>query len=171
MATLYDLNEELSYIEAELIENGGELTKELADKLAKTTEELKAKADNYYKLLKNFDTQIKGFGDEIKALQERKKAIENARERVKNYIAYCMTSNGISEVQGELHKFTFRKTQAIEVDELTLLDPYADMVNDLRNQLPAWLTIETKVSKTELKNCEELPAGVRKVENTSLLSK
>ena len=67
---------------------------------------------------------------------------------------------------------TLSTTTATEVDEEALLVPYFWKIQKLQEELPKWLTVELKVSKTDLKEAykdkEYTPAGVRFVKSTTL---
>jgi hypothetical protein len=159
-------------IECILEDNGGELTDELAELLADTELSLKQKADGYRAVMAKFDHKADAADKEIKRLQDIKKAAKNAKERLKEYILGVMGAFGIKKLEGELCSMTRSTTKSLDVNEELLLEPYADKIARLQSELPDYLTIEVKVSKTAIKNrfkdTDILPAGCAYVENESL---
>jgi hypothetical protein len=159
-------------IECILEDNGGELTDELAELLTDTELSLKQKADGYRAVMAKFDHKADAADKEIKRLQDIKKAAKNAKERLKEYILGVMGAFGIKKLEGELCSMTRSTTKSLDVNEELLLEPYADKIARLQSELPDYLTIEVKVSKTAIKNrfkdTDILPAGCAYVENDSL---
>ena len=170
--TLYQLTAEMADLEAALIENGGELTPEMEAAWTETSEALTKKADGYGTLLNKFDAASKNIAAEIERLQALKKTADNSVKRIKAHLVAAMTDFDIQHLDGELHKFSLSTTTATETDDEVLLAPYQEKIDALQADLPAWLTLSPKISKTELKAAykgkDVTPAGLRFVENKSL---
>lgn len=159
-------------IEYALEDNGGELTDELAALLNDTELSIKQKADGYRAVMAKLDHKAEMADKEIKRLQEIKKVAKNGKERLKEYILSVMGTFGMKKIEGELCSMTRTTTKSLDVDEELLLSTYADKIAQLQAELPEYLTIDVKVSKTAIKNkfkdTDILPAGCAYVENDSL---
>lgn len=172
MANLFELQGQMLQIEYALEDNGGELTDELAELLNDTELSIKQKADGYRAVMAKLDYKAEMADKEIKRLQDIKKVAKNAKERLKGYILSVMGTYGIKKLEGDICSMTRSTTKALEVDEELLLMPHKDKIARWQNELPDYLTIEVKVSKTAIKNkfkdSDILPAGCAYVENESL---
>lgn len=172
MANLFELQGTMLQIEYALEDNGGELTDELAELLNDTELSIKQKADGYRAVMAKLDHKADAADKEIKRLQEIKKAAKNGKERLKEYILSVMGTFGMKKIEGELCSMTRTTTKSLDVNEELLLSAYADKIAQLQAELPEYLTIDVKVSKTAIKNkfkdTDILPAGCAYVENDSL---
>jgi uncharacterized protein (DUF885 family) len=172
MASLYELQGTMFQIEQALDDNGGELTDELAELLTDTELSIKQKADGYRAIMAKFSDKADAADKEIKRLQDIKKAAKNAEKRMKEYILGVMGIYGIKKIEGDLCSMTRTTSKALDVNEELLLSAYNEKIAELQAQLPDYLTIEVKVSKTAIKNkfkdTDVLPAGCAYMENESL---
>jgi hypothetical protein len=172
MANLYELQGTMLQIESALEENGGELTDELAALLSDTELSIKQKADGYRAIMAKFGDKADAIDKEIKRLQNLKKTAVNAEKRLKEYILGVMGIYGIKKIEGDLCSMTRTTSKALDVNEELLLSAYNEKIAELQAQLPDYLTIEVKVSKTAIKNkfkdTDVLPAGCAYMENESL---
>lgn len=172
MASLYDLQGTMFQIEQELDDNGGELTDELATLLTDTELSIKQKADGYRAVMAKFGDKADAIDKEIKRLQSLKKTAVNAEKRLKEYILGVMGIYGLKKIEGDLCTMTRSTSKSLDVNEELLLSQYAEKIAELQSALPKYLTVEIKVSKTEIKNefkdSDILPAGCNYVENESL---
>lgn len=172
MASLYELQGTMFQIEQALDDNGGELTDELAELLTDTELSIKQKADGYRAIMAKFSDKADAAEKEIKRLQDIKKAAKNAEKRMKEYILGVMGIYGIKKIEGDLCSMTRTTSKALDVNEELLLSAYNEKIAELQAQLPDYLTIEVKVSKTAIKNkfkdTDVLPAGCAYMENESL---
>jgi hypothetical protein len=172
MANLYELQGTMYQIEQALDDNGGELTDELAVLLTDTELSIKQKADGYRAIMARFSDKADAADKEIKRLQGIKKAAKNAEQRLKDYVLGVMGIYGLKKIEGQLCTMTRTTSRSLDVDEELLLAPHAEKIAELQASLPDYLTIEIKVSKTEIKNkfkdTDILPAGCAYAENDSL---
>ena len=170
--TLYELTAEMAAIEEELYEAGGELTPELERELTETREGLLRKVDGYNALLQKLGAMAASAKTEIDRLAKLKKVAENAQKRVKERLLWNMNLFGIEKLEGNLCKMSIRRGKSLEVDEAAALAPYLGAIEQLQKKLPAWLTVEVKVSKTAIKESYKetdlLPAGVSEISKESL---
>lgn len=172
---LYELTAEQARIEALLEENGGEITPEIEEALTLTAEALPKKVDGYGILIRQFAAAEAACDAEIKRLQGLKKTAQNAQRGMKERILYAMQTFGYDKLAGETTKFSTRRSTAVEVDDDVLLAKYRGKIADFIETLPAWLSLEVKVSKSAInylyKNEGVTPEGAQIVENTSLIVK
>lgn len=193
-AEINDRYEQLSAeLEALYEDNGGVETEEALHilELQKEQERLREEvlrdivdhADDYAAIAMNKDCQRKMLEAELKALKEEQaKVVAKYQARInrlagsvefwKENFAEAMRIERISKIGGPRsgHKFTVwvKETQSVEVDEAALLERYDDVIADLVDRLPAWVTVKTGVSKTELRKLETLPEGAVLVTSESV---
>jgi hypothetical protein len=123
--TIYQIEQSYNQLAEELIDNGGELTPELSEALAITEEQLQNKSVAYSFVIKQIDSEVDIIDAEIKRLQAMKKTRENAAERLKANIKHAMELFNIDEIKTPLVKINFRKSEAVEVDDVNQLPaPY-----------------------------------------------
>lgn len=89
----------------------------IADTLEAITGEIESKADNIACLLKNISAEMAAIREEEKRLAERRKAKENTHERLKQYLSDVLQRTGINKVETARNSISFRKSEAVEVDE------------------------------------------------------
>lgn len=157
--TLYELTGQMAALENALEESGGELTPEVEQLLSETGDSLRAKVDSYNALLRIWDGRSKIIAEEIKRLQGLKKTLENSMSRVREHVLDVMDANGIQRIDGNLCKMFTVERISMGVDEEMLLKPYRAYLARCEKKLPAWLSIDYKISKTELSNTYR-PAGI-----------
>lgn len=173
--TLFELSSAMSELEDELYESGGELTPEMEESLAETREGLVQKADGYGSLIRKFAAMEANCASEIKRMQSIQKVAQNAQKRLKNHILDAMDKFGYDKLEGETTRFTRCRSKSLEVDEETLLAPYAEKIAHMQGEFPDYLTIDVKVGKKAIKDAAKetntYPAGCSLVENQSLTMK
>jgi hypothetical protein len=119
--SIYQIEQSYNQLAEELIENGGELTTELAEQLAITEEQLQNKSVAYSFVIKQMDADIDTIDTEIKRLQAAKKQREKATEYLKERIKLAMELFGIAEIKTPLVKINFRKSESVEVTDVNAL--------------------------------------------------
>ena len=167
---LYELTEQMAYIEYLLEENGGELTPEIEAEMQETEESLKQKTDGYTAVVRKFTSQSNTIAEEIKRLQALKKTCDNSVKRIKEHLLNCMDTFGIDKLDGELSKIYLRRSKAVEVNEELVFAPYLESIDEFKATLPANLEVEVKIKKSEV-NMDEAPEGFTQVQNTSVILK
>lgn len=170
--TLFELNAEMAAIEETLIENGGELTPELEQALAENEKSLAKKVDDYAAIIAKFSYTEDVLDAEIKRLQQRKKVVGNAKERLKKHVCDTMGIFGLTKLESNLNTFTRRSSTRLETNDEKLMAAYAKKLKDFNDSLPAYLSVEMKVNKNEIKNLKKasnvLPEGATLIENFTL---
>ena len=170
--SLYQLTSDMEAIENQLEENGGELTPELETAMTETNESLLAKTDSYNGLIRYLTDTSANLDTEIKRLQGLKKTYDNSLKNVKKHIVEVMQLFGLDKLEGKFCKFSVASTTSTEVDEVALLKNWLPKIQALQAELPGWLMIEPKISKSELKNeyqgKDMVPEGLSFSENKGL---
>lgn len=182
-AELDALYEENGGEETEETERVQELKEEMAELKEEVLREIVEHADDYAAIAMNKDCQRKMLEAELKALKEEQaKVVAKYQARInrlagsvefwKENFAQAMNLEKITKIGGPKtgHKFTVwvKETQSVDVDEETVLEPYQDTIDELVSRLPAWVTVKTGISKTELKKEETLPAGAALVTSQTI---
>lgn len=192
-----EINDRYEALSAELDamyeDNGGEETAETEQmqELLQEQEALKAEvlreivehADDYAEIALNKASQQKILEAELKAVKEEQaKVVAKYQARInriarsvefwKENFQEAMKLEQITKIGGPKtgHKFTVwvKETQSVDVDEETVLAPYRDTIDELLERLPAWVTVKTGISKTELKKEETLPEGATLVTSETI---
>lgn len=170
--SLWDLQRLAADTIAELEDNGGELTPEIEQALATTEEQIPAKIDGYKGFLDYLASQEGMIDGMIKDLQRKKKAVQNAQKNVKENLKNVMQCFGLTKIKGDVYTASIRTAATTEVDEDALLQPYRFDMERASAKLPPYVTVELKVSKTELNNLLKegypMPSGVTNGETVIL---
>nr|DAQ53694.1 MAG TPA: resistance protein [Caudoviricetes sp.] len=115
------------------------------------------KVENYIKVIKNIESDVEARKNEIKRLTGLNKADEKKKDHLKETLSTSMTLTGHERVDTPLFKVSFRKSQAVEVDELVLPESY---------KVATWKP-DKKRLKDDLKNGLEI-VGASLVERKNL---
>ena len=89
----------------------------IADTLEAIKGEIEIKADNIACLLKNTEAEIKAFKEEENRLAERRKVKERALDSLKTYLSDMLIRTNVLNVETARNRISFRKSEAVEVDE------------------------------------------------------
>lgn len=121
MATLYELTGQfLDIYNMDLDDETKSDTLESID----WNSDYEEKVENYIKVIKNNEADIEARKNEIKRLTELNKADERKNERMKEVLKESMDLTGHERVDTKLFKVSFRKSEAVEVDDLLLPEAY-----------------------------------------------
>lgn len=82
------------------------------------------KVENYIKVIKNTEADIEARKNEIKRLTELNRADKRKIERMEENLKESMVVTGHEQVGTTLFKVSFRKSEAVEVDDLLLPEAY-----------------------------------------------
>jgi hypothetical protein len=121
MSNIYNITTEFLQLEAQLIENGGELTPEIEQALIINKDELQHKSIQYGYVIKSLSDNVDAIDNEIKRLQAMKKVNENAIDRLKDTLSSAMQLFGISELKTPTLKINFRKSEQVVVNDVNAL--------------------------------------------------
>ena len=154
MATLYELTGQ--FLDIYNLELDEETKLDTLDSIDWQTD-YEEKVENYIKVIKNIESDVEARKAEIKRLTELNKADEKKKEHLKETLSTSMQLTGHERVDTPLFKVSFRKSQAVEVDELVLPESY---------KVATWKP-DKKRLKEDLKNGLEI-IGASLVERKNL---
>lgn len=149
--TLFQLTSDMVELEDALYESGGELTPEIEEALALTSDALMAKVDGYNSVIRKMKAHSEACADEIKRIQAIKKTADNGQKRIREFIDYSMGIYDIKRIDGEFCKITRSTRSVLEVNEEMVLETVKDILAECRESLPPFVKIEAKIDKTALK--------------------
>ena len=154
MATLYELTGQ--FLDIYNMELDEETKLDTLDSIDWQTD-YEEKVENYIKVIKNIESDVEARKAEIKRLTELNKADEKKKDHLKETLSTSMQLTGHERVDTPLFKVSFRKSQAVEVDELVLPESY---------KVATWKP-DKKRLKEDLKNGLEI-VGASLVERKNL---
>ena len=154
MATLYELTGQ--FLDIYNLELDEETKLDTLDSIDWETE-YETKVENYIKVMKNLEADVEARNNEIKRLMELNKADEKKKEYLKDTLSASMILTGHERVDTPLFKVSFRKSQAVEVDEAVLSEAY---------KVATWKA-DKKRLKEDLKNGLEI-IGASLIERKNL---
>ena len=154
MATLYELTGQ--FLDIYNLELDEETKLDTLDSIDWETE-YETKVENYIKVMKNLEADVEARKNEIKRLTELNKADEKKKAHLKDTLSASMSLTGHERVDTPLFKVSFRKSQAVEVDETVLPEAY---------KMATW-KVDKKRLKEDLKNGLEI-IGASLVERKNL---
>lgn len=154
MATLYELTGQ--FLDIYNLELDEETKLDTLDSIDWQTD-YEEKVENYIKVIKNIESDVESRKNEIKRLTELNKADEKKKDHLKETLSTSMQLTGHERVDTPLFKVSFRKSQAVEVDELVLPESY---------KVATWKP-DKKRLKEDLKNGLEI-VGASLVERKNL---
>lgn len=154
MATLYELTGQ--FLDIYNLESDEETKLDTLDSIDWQTD-YEEKVENYIKVIKNIESDVEARKAEIKRLTELNKADEKKKDHLKETLSTSMQLTGHERVDTPLFKVSFRKSQAVEVDETVLPESY---------KVATWKP-DKKRLKEDLKNGLEI-IGATLVERKNL---
>lgn len=154
MATLYELTGQ--FLDIYNLELDEETKLDTLDSID-WQNDYEEKVENYIKVIKNIESDVEARKAEIKRLTELNKADEKKKDHLKETLSTSMQLTGHERVDTPLFKVSFRKSQAVEVDELVLPESY---------KVATWKP-DKKRLKEDLKNGLEI-VGASLVERKNL---
>lgn len=123
--SLIDLTKELAevvYKVTECEEAGEPVPTELIERLENALTNQADKVDRCAAFVSRANSEIDWLDNEIKLLQAKKKSFESAIDRMKGLAKLVMEKEGVRELVGlRGHKFSLRKSQAVEVVDESLV--------------------------------------------------
>lgn len=125
---IYQIKQEFINIFDELEENGGELTDDLAEKLAITKEEFKNKAKAYANAIKLFEQDIEAIKLEQKRLKDFAAKKQKIIDRLTNILISAIEEFGDTKPSGVKYvdygtgEISIRKSVSVDIDNEILKD-------------------------------------------------
>lgn len=158
MKTLYEISNDQLAILGDIELNEGEITTEIQQRIDLLAENFEQKAIAYAYVIKQYEGEESLIDAEIKRLQELKKKSAKVSDYLKERISAAMIEFGFTEIKTPTLKLSFRKSEAVEVVDESLLGQ-------------KFFSYKPTIDKTEIKKAikagEEV-AGARIVNNQNL---
>lgn len=108
MTSLYELTGQ--YLEFEQMLENPEVDQEALNDLLNTlSDEIEIKADNYAKIIRNFEGNVAAIKLEQDRLAKKKATLESAIKRLKDNLQFCMVSTGKRNFKTDLFSFNIQK--------------------------------------------------------------
>ena len=150
--------------ELEFNEETGEII-DNSEEIAQLFKELEMKfgdkLDSVMRFVSMLDGQADTLDKEIKRLQAKKKSLNNKVDNLKLLVKNSLIDAGIDKFSTDLHSFSFRKSESVEVDNIELLDS-------------CYVRIKKEADKNEIKKAIKSGIevnGASIASNTSLIVK
>lgn len=154
MTTLYELTGQ--FLEINNMDADDETKLDTLDSIDWETN-YEEKIENCIKVVKNKEANMEARNNEIKRLTELNKVDERVNKRIKEAVKDSLLLTGRDRVDTSLFKVSFRKSEAVEVDDLLLPEAY---------KVATWKP-DKKRLKEDLKNGLEI-VGASLVERKNL---
>jgi uncharacterized protein YigA (DUF484 family) len=117
--TLYQIKNEYFELMEQIEAQGGEITDEISEALTINETHLKEKSLAYMDFIGSLEAKNQRIDTEVKRLQQMKRANDKIVERMKMALATAVIEFG--DFESGLHSFTTRKSESIEVEDVSLL--------------------------------------------------
>lgn len=118
--------------------------------------ELEEKAKNIFMLIKNIEAPVTAIDEEIKRLTEMKRSYQSKANNLTNYISYTMQKNGIDRIESDIVKFSFRKSEALEITDESLIPAEYIKTKEVK-------TVDKIAIKKDIKEGKEIEGAYIKV--------
>lgn len=123
MKNIFNIKKEYLTLIQEVIDNDGEFTPELLEKVKINEQELQEKAVNYAYVVKKFEYDNKVIDEEINRLKELKESNKRKIDKLKEIVLESMRLCEIDKIEGQTLKLSFRKSEAVNIiDESKISD-------------------------------------------------
>lgn len=106
--TLYELTDEFLQLQ-QILEDGEADEQIYQDTLESLEYDLEEKANNYAKIIRNFESQIETLKAEERRLKDRRQVCEKAIKRLKDNLQAAMVQTGKRKIKTDLFSFTVAK--------------------------------------------------------------
>jgi hypothetical protein len=146
MLSLYELNE--TYQQLVTLDADEEALKNILDAIEG---DVKVKANNIGMVINTLKSEQLILETELKRLQAKLKASETKETNIKQYLSENLKAMGISKLDCELFKFSFRKSESVIIDNLELI-PTA-YVNESVVRTPDKKFIKASLEKGTIEGC------------------
>ena len=159
--TIFQINNKLANIFAELEDNGGELTDELQEELSLSTEELKEKVRSYAEFIKSVENDVTLIDSEIKRLQNLKKSKQKTIDNLKFIMTDAIERYGDVTKSGT--RYIDYGTGKVSVRETTKVDVYDDFVKETTRNAFGLLQALSYDRSLEVKNSIDVDSFVERL--------
>lgn len=118
--TLYDLTTEMLEL-SDLLTSGDIDDQTYADTLESLQFDTEAKLEGYAKLIRSMEAEAEAYKAEAERFTAKRKARENAAARLKERIAFHLSSTGQTAAKAGLFSWTLRTSKAVAITDESAL--------------------------------------------------
>ena len=114
--TLSELMQIYVEIENEIIDNGGEVTDEIEDKLASAESDVEEKVDNYEHFIRHLKGQIEYLKNQEKHYQTRRRTMENTIQKLRERLIYMLDYYKMPKLKTSTFNFKLGESHSWQID-------------------------------------------------------
>lgn len=154
MSSLFKINKEFLELQNQLLENGGEITEDIAKLMAKDDSDIREKAKNYRNIIKSFEADLLAVKQEKERIAAFEKSRKKSIEVLKNNLALSLQLREIDKLDfGVDGKISFRKSVSVFIEDEKALptDYYIEKIS---------YSPDKKLIKEAINSGEEVPGAV-----------
>lgn len=148
---IYQIQEEILSVYAEIEANDGEITPELEEKLAISQDEFKDKVKDYTSLIKHLEANMKECTEETKRLKEYYEKKEKLRDNLKKVVIKAINDFGDTKKSGV--KYIDYGTGEVSVRKSTAVDVNEGLVDFIQSQISNTITFQKQINQLDTFNC------------------
>jgi hypothetical protein len=119
---LYNITLCLREIITSISNNDGEISPEQEESLAIAQHDLEVKGINYALVIRECEASVYAIDAEIERLTKLKSKPQTLSKKLKEKISEAMIEFGVEKIESDLIKLSFRKSEAVEIVDETLLE-------------------------------------------------
>lgn len=153
--SLYKIEQEYLELAQQLLDNGGELTDELSERLNINEQNLQTKGINYGFIVKQMESDVEVIDSEIKRLTALKASRNKSIDRLKDTLSKAMELYAIEKIETPVLKINFRNSESIEIENI-------DLVDNLYKVEKTIISADKKAIKEAIKSGEEVAGAILK---------
>lgn len=144
------LDDQFAELNDLLIENGGEVTPEIEEKMNALELSQVQVAENVRQVIAWGKKEDEFLDAEIKRLQGLKKARKNTVEYFKRRLLELMLAHEVFKIKTDLCSVSVSEgRESVGCDDAQILKQYDETANGLRELLPSYIKVELSIDKTE----------------------
>jgi hypothetical protein len=155
--SMYQIRVDHLTLMQQIEDNEGELTPEIEQQLALTSDGFNEKALSYGLVVKHFDDETAIIEKEVDRLMEKLKQAKKRKELFKQILSDAMQQFGVEKIDTPTLKLSFRKSESIEIEDESKV-PFSYVEEK----------VVKNISKTKIK--EDIKQGIS-VPGASLITK
>lgn len=120
--SLYQIDHDLLALEAEIIENGGEVTEETEARLDELLDQREDKADRYIAVIRTYEAEARAYKEEADRLTALRRSAENRVASLKARLLASMEARDEKKIDGRLGSVTVQRSGSVPTEILVDLE-------------------------------------------------
>ena len=170
-----EVTEQTEAIEAKLAELEA-LRGQVVDDIINNSDEYAECALNAIGKQKVAEAELKAWKDQTKNAEAVYKSrvgyYQRKAEWWKENLQRALNNAEVKKVGGAKtglkHTIWLQETKGVEVDEAVIMEPWQQRIDELRRELPEWMSLDVCIDRTALGKMEALPEGAVRTVSDSL---